>query len=120
MVNDVSETSSAFAETACKLLVEYTARLMKQKQDVLAILSQYHDMRGSKINSEYLRQRYDSERDQFYQSREVFETLSRKVSQWVEHGRAPKPHLELELAVRLADFESTMRAMESFFHLNEM
>lgn len=120
MVNEMSESANAFAETACKLLIEYTARLVTQKQEVLKILDQFHDSRGTKINSQYLRQRYDEEKYRFFNSRQVFEVLSRKASQWIEHGRSPRPSLELELEVRLADFENTLRSMDHFFHSNDI
>lgn len=108
--------ANAFAETACKLLAEYTARLIAQKQKARQILDEFHTGRGSKIiDHGYLRRRFDEEREEFFNSREVFEKLSRKASQWVEHGRPPKPNLELELEVRLADFESTLRSVERFF-----
>lgn len=115
MANEMSETSDAFAETACKLLIEYTARLAKQKQEVLAIMDRYHDTRGSKIDSRYLRQRLDDEKRHFFRSRRVLEELNRKASQWIEHGRSPRPHLELELKVRLADFEEMVQSMDEFF-----
>lgn len=120
MVNEMSDTANAFAETACKLLIEYTARLVRQKQEVLTILDRFHDSRGSKMDSHYLRQRYKNEQQQFFRSREVFEVLSRKASQWVEHGRSPKPNLELELEVRLADLENMLRSMDEFFHSNDI
>lgn len=118
MASEISETANEFAETACQLLVEYSARLEAQKQEVLKILDRFHDSRGSKMDSEYLRQRYHNERHHFFRSREVFEVLSRKASQWIEHGKSPRPNLELELEVRLADFEHMLRSMDDFFHSN--
>lgn len=121
MASEVSETGNAFAQTACKLLIEYTARLLTQRQEAVKILDRFHDSRGtvrSSMDAAYLRGRYEQEKDQFYRSREVFKTLIRKASQWIEHGKTPKPHLEMELQLRLADFESTLQSMEDFFNSN--
>lgn len=119
MASEMSEAGSAFAETACKLLIEYTARLVTQKQEASKILDRFYDARGSSkltLDSSYLRDRYENERKQFFNSREVFEALIRKSSQWIEHGRSPRPHLQMELELRLADFESTLRSVDEFFN----
>jgi predicted DNA-binding protein (UPF0278 family) len=123
MASEMRDTGSAFAETACKLLIEYAARLIMQKQEVVKILDRFHSSRvkmESKMDSHYLHQRYMNEMNEFMESREVFETLIRKASQWVEHGKSPQPHLELELEVRLADFENMLRSMTNFFHTNHI
>lgn len=120
MASEVLETGNAFAESACKLLTEYTARLVSLKQEVVRILDQYHISRTSKPDSDYLRRRYLYEMDAFFDSKDVYENLSRKASQWVEHGKPPKANLALELEVRLADFESTLQSMERFFSANRV
>jgi hypothetical protein len=56
-----------------------------------------------------------NERDEFNNSRKIFDLLLRRASQWVEHGIPPKPGLEMELELRLADFERMLRSMEQFF-----
>lgn len=117
MANDIG---AAFAVTACKLLSEYTARLATQKQDVIRILEQFHNAPPNKKDMGLLHARYRNEFDDFMQSKEVFNTLIRKASQWVEHGRLSQPHLEMELEVRLADLESKLRSMERFFHSNQI
>jgi hypothetical protein len=121
MVSKMPDTANTFAESACKLLTEYTARLIAQKQEVVKILDQFYSAgpRGPKFER-YMSQRYDDERHMFMRSREVFERLIRKTSQWVEHGKTPEPHLEMELEVRLADLESTLQSMEHFFHANQI
>jgi hypothetical protein len=120
MATEVSETANAFAETACKLLTEYTARLVTQKQEVVKILDQLHSSRTSEMDSTYLRQRYTNEWDEFWGSKVVFEGLCRKASQWIEHGKSPEPNLELELEVRLADFENKLQTMHDFFDSNRV
>ena len=120
MASEISETANAFAETACKLLIEFTARLVTQKQEVVKILEQFHGPRAGKVDSSYLRQRYSNEMHEFSESREAFEKLIRKTSQWVEHGKSPQPNLELELEVRLANFETMLRSMEHFFDTNRL
>lgn len=119
MASDVSNTANAFAATACKLLIEYSARLAAQKEEVKKIVDEYNNPKMGRSPS-YLSHKYSSEMSEFMRSREVFDTLVRKASQWVEHGRSPQPHLELELEVRLADFESMLRSMDSFFHENRI
>jgi uroporphyrinogen-III decarboxylase len=120
MPSERPDTANAFAETACKLLIEYADRLVVQKQEAVKILDQFHASRASKMDSGYLSQRYKNEMHEFIRSREVFETLIRKASQWVEHGRSPQPHLELELEVRLADLENMLRSMDYFFQTNHI
>jgi hypothetical protein len=121
MKSEMSETAIEFAETACKLLSEYTNRLAAQKQEVVTILDRFHE--SSTIHYDlksYLRSRYRNEMDEFLHSRQTFEVLIRKVSQWVEHGTSPKPGLELELELRLADFERMLRSMDDFFQSNSI
>ena len=120
MTSDISETGNEFAETACKLLIEYTTRLVTQKQELLKILERFRGMRTSKIDSEFLRQRYADEMHEFLTSNGVFETLIRKASQWVEHGKPPKPNLQMELEVRLSDFENTLQSMHHFISRNQI
>jgi hypothetical protein len=122
MPNEMSilDEANAFATTACKLLVEYTARLVAIKQEVLKIQDQLNDLRGSKMELRYLRQRFNNEKDQFFRSKGVYEVLTRKASQWIEHGKSPRPDLQMELEVRLADFENTLRSTEEFFYSSEM
>lgn len=117
MVSEASDRATAFAETACKLLEEYTDRLIAQKQEAVKMLDRIADPRSS-ISSRHLRERFQNEARDFFKSRETYERLIRKASQWVEHGRSPKPGLELELEIRLADFESKIRSISRFFETN--
>jgi hypothetical protein len=119
MASDASDRATGFAEAACKLLIEYTARLVAQKQEATKMLDRINDHRAS-IDSDYMRRRFRDEMLDFFESRETYDGLIRKASQWVEHGRSPKPGLELELEVRLADFESMIRSMSRFFETNSM
>ena len=118
MLNESLTSSDAFAKAACKLIKEYMIRLESKKQYALRILDQIRAFQAPTEQTEYLRKRYMQEYQDFVNSREAYEKLIRKSSQWIEHGKLPQPSLELELEVRLADFEDTLRMLGIFFQSN--
>lgn len=122
-MNELSNRGTAFAEAACKLLIEYSNRLALKRHELASIVEQSNDVElGSRPykTKHYLRNRWMIERDDFALSKKVYETLIRKASQWIEHGEGANPGLELELQVRLADFEAMVRSMDGFIQSNDL
>lgn len=89
MASDTSDRATGFAEAACKLLIEYTARLAAQKQEATKMLDRINDHRSS-VDSDHMRRRFRDEMNDFSEARETYERLIRKASQLgcVSMGRA--------------------------------
>lgn len=115
MGNEYSDIGNAFAETSCKLLKEYTERLLAIKSEMTKLLEGFHASVDRRLDPLYVHERFNTERMAFEEHYPTFEKLIRQSSQWVEHGKPPKPHLQLELEVRLSDFETLIRSMRQFF-----
>lgn len=123
MPNEVSDIGNAFAKTACRLLRDYTADLRTLKSEMIVLFDKFREASKSPEveQTEYLRRRFFDEMHAFYDlSSSAYRKLVEKSSQWVEHGKLPNPSLELELQVRLAEFECALRNMQQFFNSNHL
>lgn len=117
--NPDEEIGNAFASKACELLKEFSKRLDQMRAAGIKLQETYHTGRPS-TSPEYLRQRYAMLFQEFNTSLPVYQMLIRQSSQWIQHGKASQPHLQLEMEVRLSDFEQKLRIMQGFLALDNM
>jgi len=116
MDSEVFDDSDKFATTACQLLREYSERLQEVKREITKMADSFHGVRSSKMDFEYFQRRVQAELMSYDRSRPMYDKLSRKCSQWLEHGKPIRPHLQLEMEIRLDDFERLVGTMEHYIH----
>jgi hypothetical protein len=116
MENYEFEMGDKFADTACKLIKEYSARLLATKTELSKLIDQANTCNQQKFEIDYLRRRFEQERIFFHNSAAGYSKLIRQTSQWLEHGKEISPHLRLELEVRVEDLQSLLQGVEYLFH----
>ncbi len=122
MATDIESLSDEFAETACKLIKEYSDEIESLRLDTIKILDLYHDSgpKGEKSKEErdYLAKRFNNNLDMLRSFIPAYRTLVRKSSQWIQHAQEARPGRQLELDVRLEQFEQKLHAIQRFFDQN--
>jgi hypothetical protein len=111
---DLTHAGDNFAATASALLRQYTHRLLKVRSELWKSLEASQESDVLKA-AERVHARFQYERKAFLHHKSVYQALIRQVSQWLQHGAEPEPHLRLDMEIRLRDFEQTVRSMEEFF-----
>ncbi len=111
---DDEEKCDEFAIKASELLAEYTKRIQDIRSDATELLDKMYSPEKGEYNTFY-KERFIAMGKEFNKSSRVYSKLSRQCSQWLNHGTISKPHLRLEMEIRLADLEDLMRATEVFF-----
>ena len=115
----LNTTGDNFAFTASKLLNQYTLRLLRIRARMWKIIDEIRDSNDPRI-VEYIQLRSKYEKESFLRHRSVYNKLIRQSSQWLAHGNDPQPHLKLELEIRLADLEQTLKSTEEFFDIKNL
>ena len=122
MATEIESVSDEFAETACKLIKEYSEEIERLRLDTIKVLDLYHDSSSKGLKSEkereYLENRFTNNFDMFRSFIPAYETLVRKSSQWIQHAKDARPGKQLELDVRLEQFEQKLDAIQRFFDQN--
>ncbi len=122
MATDIESVSDEFAETACKLIKEYSDEIERLRLDTIKVLDLYHDSGAKSVKSDeerrYLKNRFTNNLDMFRSFIPVYGTLVRKSSQWIQHAQEARPGKQLELDVRLEQFEQKLNAIQRFFDQN--
>jgi hypothetical protein len=121
MAKDANEEiGNAFAKKACALMKEFTQRLERMQGTAVQLLDMYHGTGMPAISPEYTRQRIQLIAQDFNNSMHAYNVLIRQSSQWVQHGKSSEPSLQLELEIRLADFERMLSSMQQFFAMTNI
>lgn len=116
MITDGYEIGDKFAETACKLIKEYSDRLLASKTEMAKLIDQAIAGEQQKAEIDHLRSRFQQERVFFEKSNASYSKLLRQSSQWLEHGKEISPHLRLELEVRLLDLKALLQSLDFMYH----
>ena len=114
--------SDEFSETACKLLKEYATEIEKLRTDSIGILDSYYSGERSigKDERDYLLRRFRNNRDSLDSLSTTYQTLVRKTSQWIQHAKDASPGKQLELEMRLNEFENRLNNIHGFFDSNQI
>lgn len=120
MATDTELISDEFSDTACRLLKEYSAEIEKLRSDTIQILDSYYsgERKLEKDEREYLARRYQDNLEAFNSLHSTYQTLIRKTSQWLEHAKEASPGKQLELEVRLHEFERRVNNTNRFLMAN--
>lgn len=121
MATDMELVSDEFSETACKLLKEYSTEIENLRIDSIQLLdSYYQNAQLEKDEKDYLLRRFRNNFDSFRTLKTTYQTLVRKASQWIQHAKDASPGKQLELEVRLDEFEKRLIIMHRFFTSNKL
>lgn len=122
MATDIELISDEFSDVACSLMKEYSSEIEKLRLDSIQVLDSYYKSTDKldKAGREYLVRRYRENVDSFTRLLSAYERLVRKTSQWIEHSKEPRPGKQLELEVRLDEFENRLQNMQSFYSANRL
>lgn len=117
---DGSQVSDEFAKTASALLKEFSGELRALQQASMDLLDELTKAGITPARREMLRARISNVREDFHNSNPTYDRLVAKASQWLSHGKKPKPSLEMELEIRLCEFEDRLKFTHSFFAQSEI
>jgi len=120
MATDTELISDEFSDTACRLLKEYSAEIEKLRSDTIQVLDWYYmlERKPQKQESDYVKKRIQNNVDLVGSLTAAFETLVRKTSQWIQHANHASPAKQLELEVRLQQFQQRVDNIHRFFESN--
>lgn len=111
MSSVVSEHDERFGKTAKSLLGEYGAKLDSIRAKLDNLLDQY---RALNIDKLYFQDQRRLESDAYERLKPALLNFARRVSQQLEHGDLDDV-TDLELQLRLADFESNIERTGKLF-----
>jgi hypothetical protein len=122
MATDTELISDDFSDVACSLLKEYSSEIDKLRTESIQILDSYHlgEKKGDKDESKYLERRYRDNVEFFNSLLSAYQTLIRKTSQWIQHAKEARPGKQLELEVRLGEFERRLLNAQRFFRSKQL
>lgn len=111
MSSVVSEHDERFGKTARSLLGEYGAKLDSIRANLENLRDRY---RAGNVEKEYFQAQRNLESNAYKRFKPALLNFARRVSQQLEHGDLDDV-TDLELQLRLADFESNIERTDKFF-----
>lgn len=121
MATDMELISDEFSDIACGLLKEYSSDIEKLRIDSIQVLDTFYKSAVSdKEGKKYLTRRFQDNVESFQSLLSTYERLVRKTSQWIQHAKEPRPGKQLELEVRLDEFEKRLQNAQRFFASNRI